>query len=90
MEIVLEKDPFDYRRFKYILIFDKKKLDNNDASMLGRRVCAKLTEKTKMQWGIEVCVGGKCTIMTKLIGNRNQRKKWNRQKIVIDNVPFLR
>lgn len=83
------KDPFDYRRFKCILRYDTETLDNSDAMILGRRVCRNLTEVTKMVWLVESCVGGKCNLITRIIGNRNIRKKWMRKTIEIDNVPHL-
>lgn len=89
MEIVLAKDPFEYRIFKHILKFDQGKLDNNDAKMLGMGICKQLTEVTRMKWLVRECVGGKCTIVTSMIPNKKKRQKWKGEKIVIKDVPYI-
>jgi hypothetical protein len=89
MEIILAKDPFEYRIFKHILKFDQEKLDNNDAKMLGMRICKQLNEITKMRWMVRTCVGGKCTIATSMIPNKKKRQKWKGEKVVLNDVPFI-
>ncbi len=89
MEIVLEKDPFEYRIFKHILKFDQKKLDNNDAKVLSMRICRQLKEITNMRWMVRSCVGGKCTIATSMIPNKKKRQKWKGKKIVVNDVPYI-
>lgn len=80
MEIVLAKDPFEYRIFKHILKFDQGKLDNNDAKVLSMRVCRQLNEITKMRWMVRTCVGGKCTIATSMIPNKKKETEMERRK----------
>ena len=75
MEIVMVKDPFDYRMFYHLLKYSENEIDGQDAKILGRRVCSKLQEKTNVRWVVKTCVGGKCTIGTIIIPNRNLRKK---------------
>lgn len=89
MEIVLAKDPFEYRIFKHILKFDQQKLDNNDAKILSMGICRQLTEVTRMKWLVRECVGGKCTIATSMIPNKKKRQKWKGEKVVVDDIPYI-
>lgn len=87
MEIEMVKDPFDYRMFYHMLRYKKKELDNQDATVLGTRVCKMLFEKTKVKWKVKTCVGGKCMIGTNKVLNRNKRKKLKGKIIEISDVP---
>jgi len=90
MEIILKKDPFEYRRFRHILIFDNTKLSNNDAEISGSKICAQLNKITKMGWSVETCVGNKCTIGTKMVFDKKKRVKWRDEKIILDDVSYIR
>jgi hypothetical protein len=85
MEIEMVKDPFEYRMFWHVLKYNAKKLDNNDAEVIGQKICNILSEKTKIKWRVKSCVGGKCTIKTTMIGNRNKRKKLKGKIIKLKN-----
>jgi hypothetical protein len=89
MEIEMIKDPFDYRKFYHVLKYKKKEIDNDDAELLGQKVCSELKKKTKVQWFVNTCVGGKCNIGTKRIMNRDKRKKLKGEIIEIPDVKFL-
>lgn len=90
MEIEILKDPFEYRRFKHQIIFDKDILSNDDANILGRKVCAKLNEITNMGWKVETCVGNKCIIKTRLIPKKSQRVSWKGKIITISDIPNIK
>jgi hypothetical protein len=74
MQIELVKNPHDYRKFYHVLKYSKK-YSNDDAVLFGSKVCSELKEKTTVNWHVATCVGGKCTIETKTIMNRDKRKK---------------
>ena len=88
MEIEMVKHPFEYRKFYHVLKFNNE-IDNKDAEILGTKVCKQLKEKTKVQWRVSTCVGGKCTIESKMINKKEKRKKLKGQIITIDNVHFF-
>ena len=90
MEIVLQKDPFEYRKFWHVLIYDNEKLDNDDAKILGEKVCSELSKITKMKWRVRTCVGNKCTISTDMVFNKKKRIKWKGEKITIDNISYIK
>ena len=81
MEIILCKDPFEYRKFWYVIQYDDKKINNFDVEILIQtKICNVLSEKTNMKWGIRSCVGGKCTIATHMVLNRRLRKNGKGRK----------
>ena len=89
MEIEMVKDPFEYRMFWHVLKYDDSILDHSDAKVLGQKICNNLTEATKVKWKVKTCVGGKCTIGTGMIGNRNKRKKLKGKIIKVSDVPHF-
>ena len=90
MEIEMVKDPFEYRMFRHVLKYSEKELDFQDAKVMGENVCIKLREKTKVNWHVKTCVGGKCTIGTGIVINRNQRKKLKGEIIEIPDNPYMK
>jgi hypothetical protein len=91
MEIVLNKDPFEYRKFFYVVKYNNKKINNQDAEILIQtKICNVLSDMTKMKWAIRSCVGGKCTIATYMVLDRYKRKKWKGKTINFGEIPYLK
>lgn len=84
MEIELVKSPYEYRKFSHTLLFDKD-MEKSDVELFASKICGELSNKTKVKWHVETCVGGKCVIETKIMGNRKKRKQLKGQVITIEN-----
>ena len=89
MEIEMVKDPFEYRMFWHVLKYDDSQIDHNDAKIIGQKICNQLAEATRVKWNVKSCVGGKCTIGTKMIGNRKIRKKLKGKIIKLSDFPHF-
>lgn len=89
MDIELVKSPFNYKKFYHVLKYNKD-VSNNDAEIFALKVCKELKEVTTVRWFIETCVGGKCTLQTKVINNRDKRKKLKGITVTISNSPVFK
>ena len=90
MEIEIIKHPFDFKRFRHQLIFDNTKLSNDDAAVLGEKICAELREIMGMGWHVSTCVGNKCTIRTKRIMQKEKRVEWKGKIVTVRDVPHIK
>jgi hypothetical protein len=89
MEIELVKSPFDYKKFFHVLRYDKD-ISNNDAEIFALKICKELKKKTTVYWFINTCVGGKCTIETKVINDRSKRKRLKGTTVTVSDSPVFK
>jgi hypothetical protein len=90
MKIEILKHPFDFKVFRHQLIFDQKKMSNDDAAVFGEKICAELRRIMGFGWHVSTCVGNKCTIKTKRIMKKEQRLKWKGKVVEVSDIPHFR